>query len=214
MGDWKMDQKKKSERTKLLLKHTYAKMLEARRYDEIRIKDLTRLADVSRNTFYVYYSSIYEMIDEIEKDIINDISNFSITELSHEFISKYEEKFNESLNALPHENLFTFTIQIIDYFHNDPKYMHSVILSENTDPYFQKKLIRCITQKILDYLLFSENLPDDDITAHIAANVAGTYIEPVINWCLKQESERISLKDLIIMINFTKLGGLGAYLKY
>lgn len=209
-----MDQKKRSENTKLLLKHTYAKMLETRRYDEIRIKDLTGLADVSRNTFYVYYSSIYEMIDEIEKKIISDISDFNITELSHEFISAYEAKFNESLKTLPHENLFTFTIQVIDYFHNDPEYMNSVILSENTDPYFQKKLIRCITQKILNYLLVSENLPDDDITTHIAANVAGTYIEPVIDWCLKPESERVSLKDLIIMINFTKLGGLGAYLKY
>ena len=209
-----MDQKKRSKNTKLLLKHTYAKMLETRRYDEIRIKDLTGLADVSRNTFYVYYSSIYEMIDEIEKKIISDISDFNITELSHEFISAYEAKFNESLKTLPHENLFTFTIQVIDYFHNDPEYMNSVILSENTDPYFQKKLIRCITQKILNYLLVSENLPDDDITTHIAANVAGTYIEPVIDWCLKPESERVSLKDLIIMINFTKLGGLGAYLKY
>jgi AcrR family transcriptional regulator len=209
-----MEVSKRSGKTKRLLKHTYASMLASSRYDEIKIKDLTSLADVSRNTFYVYYSSIYEMIDEIERDILRDIAAFRISKLTPQFLKRYEERFNESLEGLPDEDIFTYTLQIIDYFHSDPEYMYAVILSENTDPYFQKKLVRQITQRVLSHLLTADKMPDDDITTHIAANLAGTYVEPIINWCLKPASTRISLKHLVIMVNFTKLGGLNAYLKY
>lgn len=196
------------------MKHTFAEMLRSNRYDEIQIKELTEIADVSRNTFYVYYSSIYEMIDEIEKEIIRDLCDFHIRSLTPDFLSPYEEKFGESLDGLPDEDLFTFTLHVINYFNNDPAYMRAVILSDNTDPYFHNKILRQLTKKIHSYLLESENMPNDAITMHIAANLAGTYIEPVINWCLEPESDRIPLKYLVIMINFTKLGGLDAYLKY
>lgn len=209
-----MESRRRSEKTKQLLKHTFAKMLRSKRYDEIKIKDLTHIADVSRNTFYVYYSSIYEMIDEIEQEIIRDLCDFHIEKLSPAFLSPYEKTFGESLSGLPAEDLFTFSLHVINYFNNDPAYMRAVILSDNTDPYFHNKIVRQLTKKIHSYLLESENMPNDAITMHIAANLAGTYIAPVINWCLLPKSERIPLKYLVIMINFTKLGGLDAYLKY
>ena len=41
---------------------------------EITIKDIADAADINRKTFYAHYAGVYQVVDEIENDIVFEFS--------------------------------------------------------------------------------------------------------------------------------------------
>lgn len=56
-------------KTKRAIRNAFAELLSLRDLDQITIKDVADMADISRKTFYNYYNGIYEVVDEIENEI-------------------------------------------------------------------------------------------------------------------------------------------------
>ena len=52
--------------TKQAIKNAFVKLLESKPYNRITVAELTREAGINRVTFYSHYSSIEELLDEIE----------------------------------------------------------------------------------------------------------------------------------------------------
>ncbi len=53
--------------TKKLISASFVKLLSAKPFDKITIKDIVDEAGVNRNTFYYYYSDIYDLLEELFK---------------------------------------------------------------------------------------------------------------------------------------------------
>jgi AcrR family transcriptional regulator len=69
------DEKKPDRRvakTKKAIKTAFAKLLSEKDINSITVKDVADCADINRKTFYNYYAGIYQVIDEIENDIIDE----------------------------------------------------------------------------------------------------------------------------------------------
>ena len=68
------DVKKKTDRrvvkTRKAIRNAFAELLSEKDIDEITIKDISDAADINRKTFYNYYSGVYQLIDEIEDEIV------------------------------------------------------------------------------------------------------------------------------------------------
>lgn len=60
-------------KTKQTLKETLINIMNYKQYRNISITELAEAADINRGTFYIHYSDIYELIQEIENDIIEKI---------------------------------------------------------------------------------------------------------------------------------------------
>ena len=57
-------------KTKKAIKRAFAYLLSQKDLNEITITDIANEADINRKTFYSYYANIYEIIDEIEDEIV------------------------------------------------------------------------------------------------------------------------------------------------
>lgn len=51
--------------TKLLIQKKFMKMLNDRKLNKITVKDIAQASEINRNTFYYYYSNIYEVLTDL-----------------------------------------------------------------------------------------------------------------------------------------------------
>ncbi len=56
-------------RTKRAIRNAFAALLSQKDIDDITVRELAEAADISRKTFYNYYTGVYEVLDEIENEI-------------------------------------------------------------------------------------------------------------------------------------------------
>lgn len=70
-------------RTKALLLKGLMNLMETKDIRDISVKELSDLVDINRSTFYLHYSDIYDMLDQIENELFiefNDILDRTICE--------------------------------------------------------------------------------------------------------------------------------------
>lgn len=51
--------------TKKLIFDTFIELLEKKPFDKITVKDIVEACEINRNTFYYYYSDIYDLLEEV-----------------------------------------------------------------------------------------------------------------------------------------------------
>lgn len=56
-------------KTKKLLRESLFSILEKKNINSITVTELTKLADINRSTFYLYYSDVLDMMDKIQDEI-------------------------------------------------------------------------------------------------------------------------------------------------
>ena len=57
-------------RTKKAIRNAFARLLAEKELDKISMKDIAEAADINRKTLYNYYSGLYQLVDEIEDELI------------------------------------------------------------------------------------------------------------------------------------------------
>lgn len=57
-------------KTKRAIRNAFAELLSERDMNDITIKDIANRADINRKTFYNYYDGIYQVVAEIEDEIV------------------------------------------------------------------------------------------------------------------------------------------------
>lgn len=67
--------KKQNQRVKLtkeLLKNSLIKLMSKKQIRKITIKEICENAEINRSTFYLYYTDQYQLLNEIEKELIDN----------------------------------------------------------------------------------------------------------------------------------------------
>lgn len=64
-------------KTKKVLKESLARLLLEKNLNNITIKELVDRADVNRGTFYLHYRDIYDMLSQIEAEMLNELESIS-----------------------------------------------------------------------------------------------------------------------------------------
>src|SRR5699024_6555451 len=60
--------------SKTFLKQALISLLKEKRISRISVKELCELADVNRSTFYAHYTDIYSLLNEMENDIMTELT--------------------------------------------------------------------------------------------------------------------------------------------
>ncbi len=68
MDEIKVDRRIK--KTKKAIRNAFALLLSEKNINDITVKDIADKADINRKTFYNYYSGVYQVVDEIENEIL------------------------------------------------------------------------------------------------------------------------------------------------
>ena len=62
-------------RTKKAIREAFLKLLSERDLNDITVKSLAENAGINRKTFYNYYTGIYQIIEELQNDLVNKIES-------------------------------------------------------------------------------------------------------------------------------------------
>lgn len=71
MEQTKMD--RRIRKTRKLLRDGLASLLEEKNIRDIKVKELVESIDINRSTFYLHYTDIYDMLEKIEQELMDEI---------------------------------------------------------------------------------------------------------------------------------------------
>lgn len=62
-------------KTKRAIKKAFLKLLRKKDIKKITVSDLVKLADLGRGTFYLYYRDVYDLLEHIETEVLEEIGD-------------------------------------------------------------------------------------------------------------------------------------------
>lgn len=154
-------------KTRAQLRAGLACLMNEKSIKEITVKELVDKVDINRSTFYLHYTDIYQMLDCIESELLEEIT---------------EAAQNLSLN-LPDGGSFAFITRIFSILEEN-KDICAALLGPNGDMAFVSKIESMIADTIFTQL--EKKLPKDtlDITYVYAFCLTGC-VGMIKTWLLE-----------------------------
>ena len=175
-------------KTKRAIRNALAKLMTEKDITDITIKDIVTLADINRKTFYNYYSGVYQVVEEIERTVLND------------FYTAFEDLHFDWISANP--NLMFDRINKIVL--NDPELYTCLLLIDEKVNLITKiatVLIQSAKRDMRKYL----DLEDDQIEMLLDFTFAGT-IRVYQNWVASEKKR--PLNEIVHEIVIISFGGI------
>jgi AcrR family transcriptional regulator len=184
-------EKKKSDRranyTRMVLRESFIELLREKHISKITIKEICEKADVNRGTFYFHYRDQYDLLEQMEQELICDINKY-LDEL------RFDKDESEALQMMT---------KIFEYIIKNDK-LCTVILSDNCDIDFKKEIMMLVQKQYLTEWT-NNNKIDDEIIEYIYSFATNGSIGVIQNWL--QSGMKKSAHDMAeIMLKMTKQG--------
>ena len=176
MQEQKID--RRIRKTKSTLLRCLTELMSKKKINAITVTELTDLADVNRSTFYLYYKDIFDMVEQIETETIED------------FIEAFG-KLNKEKNN--YTNLLSFYTYIFEYVQNNAG-MCNILLVNDVDSSFIEKFKNAIIQTKPP---FDESVPKIKIHFLRPFIISG-FIGVVQQWL--KDGLNVSPKSMAIII--------------
>lgn len=89
--------------TKKIIKDTFIDLIEKKDIKKITISEICKIADINRATFYRYYLDVYDLLDKIEEEFVNELKeasnssdneNYSVASFAMELLTVFENNKN------------------------------------------------------------------------------------------------------------------------
>ena len=175
---------KRIEKTKQLIQNTLTQLMREKDIQSITIKELCDIANINRSTFYSHYEDIYNLYNEIESKVLNEI----------------EAIINESAK----ENYKNLYVTLTDEVSKNLNVL-KILFSDKGKSSFQNKLCQMIERVYLDIWIFEMHkttIPAEVryLTAYHAQGCVA-IIKLWINSNLSDSSEKISEILKIVNVN-------------
>lgn len=173
----KLDRRKKY--TRMVLKNSLITLLKEKPISSITVKEICENADINRSTFYAHYSNPFDLLEQIEEEIITDLNSY---------LSQYNfEKEEEALQMT--EKLLEYVASKHDIFRT--------LLNENRDHSFERRIMD-VARTFLDN---HEDIPD--ISAYAGTFVISGSIYVIKHWLANDMDQ--SPKQIAQLINRFKV---------
>jgi len=154
-----------------------------KKIDAISIKEITEKAGYHRSTFYEYFVDIYDVLDQLEDSLLAYFKT-------------------EVLNSLAVFQNDDFVREMADLYDSRGKYL-SVLLGENGDPHFAKKLKALMRPALLEAFGLSES---DIHAAYIFEFGFSAILSTITYWY--QNNKNLPSQELIFLIRSMLMSGI------
>ena len=121
---------KRSQRTREALNKTLAQMMIKQNINDITIKNLVVLANINRSTFYLHYTDIFDLLQEMENDIISQI-----------------QKVLDSYPSLSRAQSYSFVTDLISVFEANRDSLKA-LMGYHGDAFFIQRMEDVIESKV------------------------------------------------------------------
>ena len=116
------------------MKNALIELLKVEDIKKISVCEITKKANINRGTFYLHYVDICDLVDQIEDEVFNDLSNIVSKNIKHMETGEY---------YYPIIEVATYAKANKDFF--------KVITSENGDLNFEKKVKKAMMNIFDEY---------------------------------------------------------------
>ncbi|MBY0099139.1 TetR/AcrR family transcriptional regulator [Mesobacillus maritimus] len=173
--------------TRMILKESLMKLLKEKPISSITVKELCALADINRSTFYSHYSDQYDLLTQVEEEIIQDMN---------------ETLLNYNINQ--DEESFQMIEKIVEYVAANSDICET-LFSENGDPSFKKRVMMLAHDYTVKSWMSSYPV-DDSITSEYASLFAISGSIHILEIWLKNGMDKTPKEMAEIINNLTNKG--------
>lgn len=156
------------------------------RFEKITVGQIAEKAGITRSTFYVYYDSIFSLLESIEKDLIKGLG-------------PYFEDYSSSILERNDRKPYDSTVHWFEFCKENQYYL-SVLLGPNGDPSFEYRLRKQLKADI-NRMMDRDGMKNDYLRKYAVEYVAGATLSLTRFWVDSRENlsaEEIALiADLI-----------------
>lgn len=199
----KTGQGKKSERTRRKIVDNYLDLMSEKKWDRISVKELCQRCQITRGTFYQYYNDIYDMMEQIENMLLDDLTE-KYKKVTH---SKYAvipaQLFYEKFDYSPH-GVYRVWFEFVE---NNKKAVFALIDRNNGDAYFVQKLKNLMTEYI-NRSMDNDGLPRDELRSHFMELILEMHFHSAQIWIANEKKSDTSptIDDIVHLLNNTRVG--------
>lgn len=156
--------------TKNLLKESLIAALQTQGIRDISVRELCLTAGINRSTFYKHYANQYELLAEMENELLQHIQkSVSLTEMT---------QGPEELQQI---------VQVLEYLEKNEK-LARLLINNNVDPDFPQKLLYLPKIQQLLTQLLTERYEPQELPYVIDFVIYGAY-HMMLTWINKEQRE-------------------------
>lgn len=182
--------------TKQLIKNMFIDLYINRSIDGISVREVTDKAGLNRGTFYIHYQDIYDLLDEIEDEILDDLNKM---------ISKLKDFTAQNANL---ETIRPVLVQALGYVKDKSKYFKA-LLGANGSPSFLKKVKQVAKLNFLDKLKDENRL--GEFSDYMVEYIVAANVGIIVYWL--ETGMKISADELTNLMSRIMLSGPLTYFR-
>jgi len=176
MSEEKVDRRVR--KTKKLLMQSLTKLLAEKKVNKITVTELTDLADLNRSTFYLYYKDIFDMLDQIEYELVRDFNKACDEFSSHE---------------ITYDNMLSFLTFLFEFV-NDNADIFKILIGSNEDYSFIEKFKKTIRKHHPSL----ENVLSEKSLHYFRPYIISVCIGVMQQWL--EDGTRVPPKDMAVLM--------------
>lgn len=185
----------KVKRTKQILKDAFIELYKNRAVNKISVKEITNLTGLNRGTFYIHFQDIYDLLEQIEEEVL-----FEIRGIICKTILINNTYLEETLN----NNIFGY-VEILKYVKKRSEYFEA-LLGLNGDASFVNKLKNSMKENLNKYFEKIGRI-NNELSEYVLEYIASANLGLIVYWV--ETGMEMSVEDLTLMLaNFTFMGPL------
>ena len=188
-------------RTKMVIREALVALILEKGFDALNVSDIAARANINRATFYLHYKDKFDLLDQTEAEIIDDVEKIVIQANSLHFTD-----FNSTDNPLP------IVMTMFEYLKESAALMHAVLELEG-DFAFLTRLRKTVEQNLkLGFLasLKAENflVPSDYLISYVISAHFGVIQTWLQNGCKESPREMALILSKISLYGPLQMTGV------
>ena len=197
----------KSQKTRRRIIDCFLNTIPQKQWDKISVKELCEKAEITRGTFYQYFDDIYDLMEQIETPMFDDLNRRfnKIKQMPRSPVPA--ELFPEKFDYSPPETLK----QWFRFCKTYRKPMAAMLDRKNGNAYFVKRL-KLILSEYINHMMDQDGMPHDALREHFVKLFLEMHFLAANTWLTTEGSDFLSIKDIINLLNTMRVGA--NYLTY
>ena len=126
--------------TKSLIKDAFTVLMKEKGFQTLTVSDITRKAGINRGTFYLHYVDKYDLLEKLEEDLLEDLTEI--------LLKKYDNHFDNPKEIIPYQAILSALYYVKDDFD-----FIQVLVSENGDMSFVNRFKDLLQQSMKENIL-------------------------------------------------------------
>lgn len=177
----------KQERTKKCIQDAFMKLYKKHPIESLSVRMITDAAGLTRSTFYVYYESVYDLLEKIEDELRDGMGPY-FEQYTGDILHKKRQEPQDSV------------VKWFGYFQENSEYLR-ILLGPTGDPSFEYRLRKKLKGEI-NAMMDADGANNDYLRKYFVEYVVGANFALIRYWL--ENGEELSPQDVAIVANLIR----------